>query len=333
MILKKLVKLLKHFKRLPQVIQKAPADPLAALALPRLIELSAPAKQIDLNSRKLVATTLAGDKLATFRGRGMDFDESRIYQPGDDVRLIDWRVTARSGSTHTKIYREERERPVYCFVDFSPSMWFGTKKTFKAIIAAQAASLIAWAASEHGDRLGAVVCDANKTWSLKPKGGKKGVLQLLNLLAEQQITTMTESEALFAQGLLRLRNVAHPGSLLFLFTDAHGLDKTAEQHLAQLSRHCEIILVFIYDPLEAQLPPPGIYTVSDGEQTLTYDSYDKNLQQQYQQQFHDRTEELKTICDRYHITLFSLTTNESPITQLQTVFGAKSSLRRAAHAG
>jgi uncharacterized protein (DUF58 family) len=125
------------FKKISQPFLAPDAnDPLLALTLAELIKLRIPAKQLDLNSRKLVATSYAGNKLAVLRGRGMDFDESRVYLPGDDIRLIDWRVTARSGTTHTKIYREERERPVYCVADCTSSMWFGSRTTFKAVIAA-----------------------------------------------------------------------------------------------------------------------------------------------------------------------------------------------------
>ena len=107
-----------------------------------LIKLRFDARLLKLDLTKGVRSTLAGQYQSRFRGRGMDYAESRQYQPGDDVRNIDWRVTARTGAVHTKIYVEERERPVFIMVDFSPSLYFGTRKTFKSVLAAQAASIL-----------------------------------------------------------------------------------------------------------------------------------------------------------------------------------------------
>lgn len=322
----------KIFNRLKNSFSDTVLDPLDALALTALIKLNLPAKKIDLNSRKLVSTTLAGDKLAKFRGRGMDFDESRVYQTGDDIRSIDWRVTARSGTTHTKIYREERERPVYCFVDCSDSMWFGTQNNFKAVIAAQAASLIAWAASDHGDRIGGVICSEKNIWGLKPAAGKRGVLQLLSLLAKQRpLTNRLSDPDVVAKALLQLRQVAKPGSLIFLLTDGHNLTTAAEQHLASLSKHCQLLFGFIYDPLEMHLPPSGRYSFTDGQQTVTYDTADKKLCESYYRNFMTHFETIKQLANRYQIPLFSLPTNESPADTLAQVFTAKKNRKANVH--
>ncbi len=313
------------FKRFTMPFSNVVSDPLAALTLPELIKLNNTAKQIDLTSRKIVSTTLAGDKLATFRGRGMDFDESRVYQQGDDIRLIYLLVTARSGKTHTKIYHEERERPIYCLVDCSSAMWFGTQNTFKAVVAAHAASIMAWAAVNHGDRVGAVVCSTQKVWSLKPTAGRRGVLRLLHLLAKQQpeMTATNNQATLFEQSLLQLRHVAKPGSVVFIFSDGSNLTKMAEQHIARLRQRGDVLFGFIYDPLEAKLPESGIYSFTDGDNIITYDASDKTLANDYQTLFKQRFEQVKTITNRYQIPLFTLQTAESTTEAIKHIFAAR----------
>ena len=114
-------------------------------------------------AHKKALASMAGGHISSFRGRGIDFSEVRIYQPGDDIRNIDWRVTARTNKPHTKLYREERERPVYIVVDQCQSMFFGSKKTFKSVTAARAAANLAWGTIDNGDRVGGLVFSDNPT--------------------------------------------------------------------------------------------------------------------------------------------------------------------------
>jgi len=118
-----------------------------------------------------------------FGGRGIDFEETRIYQPGDDIRTMDWRVTARTGKPHTKVYREERERPTFFLVDYNPSMFFGSKVAFKSVIAAKTAAILAWAAAREGNRVGGLVFSGNLLRTTPLKASSHGVLPLLKSLA------------------------------------------------------------------------------------------------------------------------------------------------------
>ena len=160
-------------------------DPPARLHpdLPDLIALRGQARRLDLAPRGLVLATRAGGHLSRFRGRGMEFDESRRYQPGDDPRHMDWRVTARAGAPHVKLFREERERPVWLLVDLGPSMRFGTRVAFKSAVAAQAAALLGWAAVERGDRVGGLIFDETRRLERRPAARSSGLLPLLEGLA------------------------------------------------------------------------------------------------------------------------------------------------------
>jgi uncharacterized protein (DUF58 family) len=138
------------------------------LTIKQLLYYQGKTALLDLNPRRTNQARLAGAYLAKTKGRGMEFDEARHYQPGDDIRTIDWRVTARTGKTHTKLYREEKERPVFLLVDLSNSLHFGTQLLFKSVQAAHLASLIAWVATQRGDRIGGLVINNRQHLEFKP---------------------------------------------------------------------------------------------------------------------------------------------------------------------
>jgi len=203
----------------------------------------------------------------------MDFDESRIYLPGDDVRTIDWRVTARTGIAHTKVFREERERSVILVVEFSQSMFFGTRVAFKSVIAAQAAALIGWAAINRGDRVGALLASGSGHHELRPAGGRRGVLRLLNMVVEAShpVNGYGTDDGLDA-ALVRTRRVVKPGSLVVVISDFYGLDDEAQRHFMRLRAHNDVMACWIRDPLEQHAPPPGRYPITDGRYRAVLDT-------------------------------------------------------------
>ncbi len=151
------------------------------VTIKELILLQQQANKLDMSHRSYARSSSTGSHHSQFRGRGMDYQESRIYQAGDDIRNMDWRVTARAGKPHTKLYQEERERPVVLVVDFNPSMFFGSTNSLKSVLAAKAATLIAWSVAARGDRIGALILNSSHH-ELAPKTGKRGVLQLIREL-------------------------------------------------------------------------------------------------------------------------------------------------------
>jgi uncharacterized protein (DUF58 family) len=174
---------------------------------------------------------VSGEYLSRFKGRGMEFAESRPYQPGDDVRNLHWRVMARTGKPFTKLFREERERPVFVWVDLRRRMFFGTRRAYKSVVAARAAALIAWAASRHGDRIGGVLFSDGSHEEIKPARGKAAVLYLIRRLAEHPAWddrdgSHDDGERSMRDAMIRLRRVVRPGSLVFLLSDFANLDAT-----------------------------------------------------------------------------------------------------------
>lgn len=262
------------------------------------------------SSQKKNRLLFSGAQTSRFRGRGMDFDEVRHYQAGDEIRRMDWRVTARTGKPHTKLYREERERPVYIVIDYNPSMYFGTKVAFKSVIAAQAGAYTAWLHSHLGDRVGGVLIAGNKPIELRPQISTRGVLPLIkeivthtNTQTRQPLTTQH-----FTDALLRLRRYVKPGSQIILFSDFYHYNDDIYHHLLSLAEIATLRIGFIYDILEKEPPPPNYYAVTDGHQTLAFDTRDSDFCVDYRKSFQQRYEALHSLCARHHLSFIPLTT-------------------------
>lgn len=249
---------------------------------------------LDLTPKQTIQSKLAGSYLAKTKGRGMEFDEVRHYQPGDDVRTIDWRVTARTGKVHTKLFREEKERPVFILTDLSSSMQFGSELLLKSVQAAHLASLIAWHAKQSGDKLGGILFNDASIVELKPAGRHVAVLRYLHQLIKlQQANPSNPPQQTFAVALGQLRRLARPGSLLFVISDFSQLDEQCLRHLQAMRAHTEIRLCQLTDPLEQNTPrhARGEALVSDGFQPVAIDLADGKLWQQFaerQQAAHQR---------------------------------------------
>lgn len=302
------------FRREPESFDEV-ADPVR-VSVAALVGLNRPAASIRLGRGRILSRQ-SGDYQSPFRGRGMEFDESRLYQPGDDIRNIDWRVTARTGKTHTKLFREERERPVFVWIDLRRAMHFATRGRYKSVLAAQLAALIAWSALHNGDRVGGVIFSEEEHHELKPQRGKTAVLRLINRVANDAAWTHpappANGEHSMEHALQRLRRVARPGSLIFLISDFRHLDDQARVALTRLCRHNEVAMLFVYDELEQTLPPPGRYKISDNSQEFIMDTSDDRLVRQYRRQFAARLDGLLQLSRSNRIILIPCRTDAEPL--------------------
>jgi uncharacterized protein (DUF58 family) len=293
-----------------------------------LIRLNGPARAIALDVVR-VNSLQTGAYVSHFRGRGMEFDESRPYQPGDDPRSIDWRVTARSTTAYTKLFREERERPVLVVTDLRSNMHFATRGCFKSVNASRAAALIAWAAHHRGDRLGGIIFGDTTHRELKPRLGRQAALRYVHQLVAHRDWENRESgqngdaAAPLAQAMSSLRRVARPGSLVVILSDFLGFSRAAQSYLSSVARHNEVLALFLNDPLERQLPPPGRYRLVSRDNELAIDTYAKAARKDYRDAFATRRLELEAFCQRYGVHLMPLSTEDDPITALQTALGKR----------
>ena len=291
-----------------------------------LIQLRMQANSSMLNS-SIIHAKQGGAYLSSFKGRGMEFDESRIYQAGDDIRNMDWRVTARTGSAHTKVFREERERPVLLWLDLNPSMMFATRNRFKAVIAAELASMIAWSAAKNNDRLGGLIFSSDEHIELKPRRGKTAVLDFIGRCTKHKAWSNTQpvtpSERNMVSAVSRLRKVTHPGSLVFMISDFRGLDDKSYSHIANIARHNDIVMIKLYDPIEAELPSSGDYKLTDGINELQIHTANKKTRKEYQQRFADSDEQLRTFCRQHRIHLIQISTADNHLEKLNAGLGVR----------
>jgi uncharacterized protein (DUF58 family) len=286
-----------------------------------LIGLRLLARDLPLHPRQAVRSATAGDHRSPFRGRGMDYAESRGYQSGDDVRNMDWRVTARSGRAHVKVYQEERERPVVIMADFGPGMFFATEGAFKSIIAARAAALIAWAAVQKGDRVGALLYNSGHR-ELRPAGGPRAALHLIRELVTAADPAHASAGNLPAAGrfndaLTRLRRVARPGSLVFMLSDFYHLDSDSKRHLQLLRKHNDIVACQILDRLELRPPAPGRYPVVVGNQPGVLDTRSASRRDAWARHFAERRRRVSELMQQCAIPLLSLSTADDVSVRLR----------------
>jgi len=290
-----------------------------------LIMLQQKANKLDMSQRSYARSSSTGSHHSRFRGRGMDYQESRIYQAGDDIRNMDWRVTARAGKPHTKLYQEERERPVVLLVDFNPGMFFGSVKSLKSVLAAKTAALIAWSVSSRGDRIGALIINSTHH-ELPPKTGKRGVLQLIRQLVIQSdpLNALTKNNVSINEELNRLKRLIKPGSLVFIISDFYDINEETGLLFQQISRHNDIQAIQIVDPLELAPPPPDQYTVTDGNISGRINTKSKKGQEKYAQFFSEHHQKILNIMQKKNIPLIQLSTKDDVLRGLQHHFGKRS---------
>lgn len=294
--------------------------------LDHLARLRYEARGFSLLPRQPINSLLAGRHASRLRGRGLNFEELRRYQPGDDIRTIDWKVTARTGKTHTRVYTEERDRPTLLVVDQRLSMFFGSQRAMKSVVAAEVAALAAWAVVDKGDRVGAIVFNDAETQQIRPYRSRDRVLQILQAIVAQNQALRAEpgktaQPAMLNRALKETLRAATHDHLVCLVSDLNGANAETRQLMTRLSQHNDVIVAFIYDPLETALPQAGRLTLSDGEQQLAIDSNNAALRQRYQTQFQDRLAKGKNILLKQDVPLLEITTTEDVTAQLIQLLG------------
>lgn len=275
------------------------------VALDELIALSALAHGASL-ARRRTAALRSGTSSSRWRGRGVDFRESRIYQAGDEIRHMDWRVTARSGKPHTKLFEEEREQGLLLALDLNPGMRFGTRVRFKSVQASRAAALLAWMAAAAGDRVGALGFGGGIDGEVKPAGGRRGVLQVLRALRDWDAGADTSIQSPLSRALVRVRRLLRPGMRLVLLSDGFSTDADAALLLPQLAARHEITIVVLRDVLEVAPPPPGRYALHLGAARRVLDFADERVRGSWTERFSDSRARLFELSRKLGLRLIEL---------------------------
>lgn len=288
------------------------AEDAISLQMPLLMAYQSVAQSLTSVLRTPKTGQMSGGYLSKHKGRGMEFDEARHYQPGDDIRAIDWRVTARTGKAHTKVFREERERPVFLLCDVSASMQFGSSLQLKSVLAGHLMAFLAWQAKHRGDRVGGLVFNSLAHHEIKPANRTTTLLHLLQqtcLLQQAQPLQIDPNRDALADSLKRLSYLAKPGSQINLISDFNHIDKLTKGLLQQLRRRCEVRCFVIRDPFESTtLAEPIQLTVTDGyttaERTFGLDSNPAT------------SEDVTLILQQLGLAVFSLDASQTLVHQL-----------------
>lgn len=268
---------------------------------------------------RLVASSSPGSRPSPFRGQGLEFDSVREYVPGDDIRSIDWRVTARTGSPHLKLFRQERERQIVVAVDVNSSMRFGTRNTFKSVQAARVAAFLGWRAIAEQDRLSAYLFgDApNEISYFKASRTRKSFCGMLDLLS--QAPKEIHNVPLF-KVLQKIHENAESGMLIYVISDFLDYSKPAEieKFLGQLSKKCELVFISINDPMDKELydvGPLGFFQT--GADKFFVDTRNKKGRDLYQEQWICNRNFIHKIINKYKISYLEMTTSSDIIQELQ----------------
>ncbi|MBR6231948.1 MAG: DUF58 domain-containing protein [Alphaproteobacteria bacterium] len=272
------------------------------LELPDLVSLKEQAESLVLPTNDKVSLTGFGDKKSPFRSRGLDFQEVRVYQPGDDIRQIDWRVTAKYGEPFTKLYTEEKEQQIYLVCDLRPNMQFASHGHFKSVMAGRLTALSAFMAAKKKDKL-AYTLLTDKIISSIDAASSDLIPTLLNQLT---IKPTEDSDISFSDAISHLGRHLKTGASLILFSDFYDITEKELKYLGQLGQKNTVTFVHIYDEMERKLPLESL-PYSDGKNTFVMDG--KDAQKTFQKSWDEQTNILRQAIQRYGLGYLTLSTN------------------------
>jgi uncharacterized protein (DUF58 family) len=302
------------------------------VSVDELLRLRHLSRDLTLTTRKRSQALLEGSVRTRYRGRGMEFSEVRPYQPGDDIRTIDWRVTARVQAPYTKLFQEERERPIFVMVDQRSPMFFGSQQCFKSVFAAQVATLIAWIANNNSDRIGALLFGDRRQGDIRAKRSKHAVLDLLHQMVAFNRELIgpipAENGTSLLDMLTETSRIARPGSLVILLSDFHDFTAECREPLSQLAKRSDVMALHVYDVLERQLPRAGQLTVSNGSDRLTLDL--TTVAQRFQNAFDQHQANLRQICNTTGVQYVHAPVNQSLEGFVRDLFSPR---RKTRHGG
>jgi uncharacterized protein (DUF58 family) len=280
-------------------------------------ELAKKIRYIQIYTSKVVNDVLAGEYESVFKGRGMEFDEVREYQVGDDIRSIDWNVTARTGKPFIKRFREERELTVMFLVDLSASGSFGSIKQPKNELAAEVCALLAFAAIKNNDKVGLIVFTDRVELFIPPKKGTRHVLRVIReILSFRPQRTRTD----IAKALDYLGRIQSRRAVVFLISDfqAEGFERS----LRVLGRRHDVIAVSIMDPREMSLPDVGLLELEDAEtgETVLIDTGSREVRKHYEASSLERAGKLRELLRSMSIDQIGVETGRAYVRDLMTFF-------------
>jgi uncharacterized protein (DUF58 family) len=314
---------------LPTVKTPAPQRAPGVYAdLGDLVRLKFRTGGISLLPGQLANSVLSGRHASRLRGRGLNFEEIRRYLPGDDIRQMDWKVTARTKQPHIRVYTEERGREVLLVVDQRLGMFFGSRMKFKSVIAAEVAALAAWRVIASKDRISAIVFgDADLT--VVPGGGSRGqVMRILGEIVQRNHALAIDrgivaGPSMLNAALARAERLVKHDALVVLISDGQGSDPETNGILSRIAAHNDVAVALIHDPLEMELPDAGPRVFASGDVQLEVDTSAAALRRGFQEDFQDRLARAKRFLIQREVPLFPIRTDEDTAKQIRRLLGQR----------
>ncbi|MDA5558442.1 DUF58 domain-containing protein [Shimia sp. MMG029] len=295
------------------------------VTLPHLQSFRAAARAISFLPHQPARSALQGRHRARIRGRGLDFEELRNYLPGDDVRAIDWKVTARSGAPYVRVYNEERDRPTLIVVDQRMSMFFGTVQNTKSVTAAETAAIVAHRVIDQGDRLGGIVYGDQAVEELRPGRGATALTRFLSVLtqANQRLhADAAKVKPIAMNAVLRaVSRLATRDHLVIVISDFDAADAETERHMGAIAQHNDVVLALVTDPTAESLPEQGAVTGTDGQQQARLDMAAEGVRAGVLSVAADRTDLVTGWQKKMKLSVLPLTTAQDTLPQIVALMG------------
>ena len=295
-------------------------------SLQQLIRLQHKARGFSFLPKQPIHSLLAGRHASRLRGRGLNFEEIRHYLPGDDIRNVDWKVTARTKKPHTKVFTEERDRATLLITDQRISMFFGSQVNMKSVTAAELAALAAWRVISAGDRVGAIVFNDHDMQTIKPQHSNDSVMNILNTLVEKNhalnVSASTQTNpGMLNQALSHALRLAKHDFLICIISDFDGADEESKRLITLLSQHNDVIAALIYDELETTLPESEKLLVSDGKLQLEINTNEGSFRENFSDEFSQRLNIIKETLLKREIPVLTINTVDGVAEQVRHILG------------
>jgi len=308
-------------------------DERVYVSLAHLVRLRHKATGYSFLPRQPIHSLLSGRYASRLRGRGLNFEELRPYHQGDDIRTMDWKVTARTRRPHVRVYTEERDRVVLLLVDQRLHMFFGSQERMKSVAAAEAAALGAWRALGVGDRVGAIVFNDQSIEEIRPQRSQVTVMQILRTIERMNRelradTSIEPNPGQLNAALEKARRLARHDTLVVLITDGQGVDDDTTRLTAQLARHNDVLGLLLYDPLrESPRSGQGQFVITDGRLQVELDLHDRNFLKRIAADYKAELEDIRANLIKISAPLLPISTAVDVVEQIRQLIG--SATRRA----
>ena len=275
-----------------------------------------------LAKKQKVRSILGGKHASKLRGRGLDFEEVRNYVAGDDIRNIDWKVTARTQKTHSRVFSEEKEKPALIVVDQSKSMFFGSQKRTKSVVAAELAALAAFRVQKEGDRVGGVVFADDGLDIIFPKRDKRNILRFLDRIVMRNRnlhnTTAVDIDAALKEVFQKIRNIVTHDFLVIIISDFHRYSPEVIKNITYTSQHNDVVLFKVYDPIEREIPTTKMIA-GDTEKQVIVDGSKKAIREKFEKGFDTDYESFEAQMKKRRIPLILVDTVTDVDKQLKEI--------------